>query len=82
MLFNIILHLRTHWFGLNESENNMKTKRYLVSLISYGGVLNTEDSNHPWHPAKWMTYRGDMVKVFDRLCGEYLPDYYIQKDGE
>jgi hypothetical protein len=60
----------------------MQTKRYEVQLFGLGGLLNTEDSNHPWHPAKWMTYRGDMIKVFDRESGEYLPDYYIQKDGE
>jgi hypothetical protein len=60
----------------------MKAKRYIVTLFGKGGPLNTVDSDNAWHPASWMTYRGDMVKVFDRLIGEYLPDYYIQKDGE
>jgi hypothetical protein len=58
------------------------SKRYEVRLIGKGGELATIESDNAWHPASWMTYRGDMVKVFDRVVGEYLPDYYIQRDGE
>jgi hypothetical protein len=62
-------------------ENNTQL-RYLVTLISYGGVLNETLSRNPWHPAKWMTYKGDIVRVFDTLDAEWYPDYVIESDGD
>jgi len=61
---------------------NTTKERYLIKLISYGGELNSEYSKNAWHPAKWQTYRGDLVRVFDTLTAEWLPDYRIEKDGE
>ena len=62
--------------------NKMEKQRYEIKLIGRGGELNSTFSNNPWHPAKWMTYKGDIVKVFDHLSDEWLPDYYINNDGE
>jgi hypothetical protein len=64
-LFNIILHLRTHWFGLNESENKMRNlKQKLAEILhllpsrAHASVFidalkevryNFDKENHPQH---------------------------------
>jgi hypothetical protein len=73
------------FLNLTTRENDMTTKtnaRYEVKLFGRGGELNSTYSANPWHPASWITYRGDKVKVFDTLNAQWLPTYVIRADGE
>jgi len=60
----------------------MAAKRYIVRLFGLGGELAMTTSENPWHPNTWFTERGDLVQVYDSLEDDFLPDYYIQRDGE
>lgn len=60
-------------------KNQIKeSERYIVRLFnSYGCDLAERYSEQPYHPVDWYIESGDIVKVYDRINKEFLPDYYI-----